>query len=61
MYLSISDVRQIHEALDREPAWKLVLLETSVDAFREWLRRVLPAVFIRISEGAEDMLWRIIA
>jgi hypothetical protein len=60
MYMSISDIRQIYEALDREPVWKLVLLETSVDAFREWLRRVLPAVFTRICESAEDMLWRVL-
>jgi hypothetical protein len=51
MCLSRSDIRQIHEALDREPGWKLVVLETSVDAFREWLRRVLPAVFARICQS----------
>ena len=55
MYPSMHDIRKIHEALGREPVWRLVLLETSVDAFREWLRPVLPAVFSRICETAKDV------
>jgi len=60
MSLSMSDFRQINAALDREPAWKRELLESSVDAFREWLRRVLPGVSRRICESIKDIYWQMV-
>ena len=51
MCLCRNDIRQIHEALDREPGWKLAALEASVDAFREWLRR-LAGNFARIGKSS---------
>jgi hypothetical protein len=51
---------RINSALAREPVWKRVLLETSVDAFREWLRRVLPEQDVRILESLEDEYRRIV-
>lgn len=59
MALSESDVRQINTALVREPSWRRALIEASVDAFCEWLRRALPGILERIWDFLEDVFWRI--
>ena len=59
MALSDSEIRQINSALAREPEWKRALIEASVDAFCEWLRRVLPGVLSRILDVISDVFWSI--